>query len=49
MTHVGSHYTITNVGNGMTIDVKNCGTANGTAVRQWQQLDNACQQWDIAP
>ena len=25
------------------------GTADGTMVRQRAQLDNTCQQWDIAP
>ncbi len=46
---VGSHYTISNVANGMVLDAENCGTANGTTVRQWAQLDNTCQQWDIKP
>ena len=45
----GVTVTVTNVNTGMTLDVANCGTANGTAVRQWQQLDNTCQQWNIAP
>ena len=42
-------YTISNVANGMVLDAENCGTADGTIVREWAQLDNACQQWDIAP
>jgi hypothetical protein len=42
---VGSHYMISNVGNGMVLDVRNCGIADGTTVRQWAQLDNTCQQW----
>jgi len=29
--------------------LKNCGTANGTIVRPWQELDNTCRQWKIAP
>jgi hypothetical protein len=37
------------VANGMTLDAEDCGTANGTVVRQWAQLDNACQQWDLQP
>ena len=49
MTAVGSHYTISNVGNGMVLDAEDCEVANGTVVRQWAQLDNLCQQWDIAP
>ena len=49
MTAVGSHYTISNVGNGMVLDAEDCEVANGTVVRQWAQLDNVCQQWDIAP
>jgi hypothetical protein len=43
----GPHYTISNVGNGMVLDAEDCETANGTVVRQWAQLDNACQQYDI--
>lgn len=49
MTAYGGNYSITNVGNGMELDAENCGTANGTVVRQWQELDNTCQQWKIAP
>jgi hypothetical protein len=49
VTAVGSHYTISNVGNGMVLDAEDCETANGTIVRQWAQLDNTCQQWDIKP
>jgi len=48
VTPVGSHYTISNVANGMVLDAENCETANGTVVRQWAQLDNTCQQWDIS-
>ena len=49
VTAVGSHYTISNVGNGMVLDAEDCETADGTVVRQWAQLDNTCQQWDIKP
>ena len=49
VTAVGSHYTISNVGNGMVLDAVDCETADGTVVRQWAQLDNTCQQWDIKP
>jgi hypothetical protein len=31
----------------MVMDAEDCGTADGTVVRQWAQLDNLCQQWDI--
>jgi hypothetical protein len=49
VTPAGSHYTISNVANGMVLDAEDCETANGTTVRQWAQLDNTCQQWDIKP
>jgi len=49
VTSYGSYYSITNVGNGMELDAKNCGTANGTVAHPWQELDNTCQQWNIAP
>nr|WP_141308271.1 RICIN domain-containing protein [Streptomyces spinoverrucosus] len=26
-----------------------CGTANGTDVRQWTWLNNSCQQWRLVP
>ena len=32
VTAVGSHYTISNVGNGMVLDAEDCETANGTVV-----------------
>jgi hypothetical protein len=32
----------------MVLDALDCETANGTVVRQWAQLDNTCQQWDLA-
>ena len=34
---------------GMVLDAEDCEVANGTVVRQRAQLDNVCQQWDIAP
>jgi len=49
VTPAGSHDTISNVANGMVLDAEDCETANGTTVRQWAQLDNTCQQWDIKP
>jgi hypothetical protein len=33
---------------GMVLDALDCETANGTVVRQWAQLDNTCQQRDLA-
>ena len=33
----------------MVLDAEDCETANGTVVRQWAQLDNVCQQWNITP
>jgi Ricin-type beta-trefoil lectin domain-like len=38
-----------NVASGMVLDAEDCETANGTIVRQWAQLDNTCQQWNITP
>lgn len=34
---------------GKALDAANCGTANGTTVRQWAWLANACQQWTVNP
>jgi hypothetical protein len=45
----GTAYAITNVNSGTDVAPAGCGTANGTTVRQWAQLDNTCQQWDIKP
>lgn len=39
---------LVNAESGKTLDAANCGTADGTAVRQWSWLSNACQQWGIA-
>ncbi|MEP7024879.1 MAG: RICIN domain-containing protein [Actinomycetota bacterium] len=44
-----AHYVIVNRGNSLVLDATNCGTANGTVVRQWTRLGNTCQQWGIAP
>ncbi|AEV85620.1 alpha-N-arabinofuranosidase [Actinoplanes sp. SE50] len=41
----GSSYRLTNVTSGKVLDATNCGTANGTPVRQWTSLGNTCQQW----
>jgi hypothetical protein len=43
----GTEYTVTNVNSGKVLDDVDCETANGTVVRQWAQLDNTCQEWDI--
>jgi Ricin-type beta-trefoil lectin domain-like len=44
---VGRRYSIANRGSGGVFDVVNCGTANGTAVRQWAALGNPCQPWSF--
>jgi GH43 family beta-xylosidase len=41
----GTRYRLTNQASGKVLDAVNCGTANGTAIDQWQSLGNACQQW----
>jgi pectate lyase len=41
----GTFYRITPRHSGKAIDVENCGTANGTNVRQWSWLNNNCQKW----
>ena len=43
----GTAYRLTNVNSGKVLDDVDCETANGTVVRQWAQLDNTCQEWDI--
>jgi Alpha-L-arabinofuranosidase B, catalytic/Ricin-type beta-trefoil lectin domain-like len=43
----GTEYRITDVNCGKVLDDVDCETANGTVVRQWAQLDNTCQEWDI--
>ncbi|XVU27687.1 family 43 glycosylhydrolase [Actinoplanes sp. CA-054009] len=41
----GTRYRLLNQSSGKVLDAANCGTANGTAIRQWASLGNACQQW----
>lgn len=41
----GATYRLTNLRSGKVLDAVNCGTANGTAIDQWQALGNTCQQW----
>ncbi|MEU4236770.1 arabinofuranosidase catalytic domain-containing protein [Actinoplanes sp. NPDC026619] len=41
----GSTYRLTNLQSGKLLDAVNCGTADGTAIDQWQNLSNSCQQW----
>ncbi|MFF5082821.1 family 43 glycosylhydrolase [Actinoplanes sp. NPDC000266] len=41
----GTRYRLVNQNSGKVLDAANCGTANGTAIRQWSSLGNACQQW----
>ncbi|MDI6099296.1 family 43 glycosylhydrolase [Actinoplanes sp. NEAU-A12] len=41
----GIRYRLTNQNSGKVLDAANCGTANGTGVRQWSSMGNACQQW----
>ncbi|MDX3452087.1 RICIN domain-containing protein [Streptomyces sp. ME02-8801-2C] len=38
-----------NVNSGKALNAANCGTADGTGINQWAQLDNTCQQWQFAP
>ena len=45
----GTPDTLTNVNSGKLVTPAGCGTADGTIIRQWAQLDNTCQQWDISP
>ncbi|MFC8191598.1 RICIN domain-containing protein [Cellulomonas sp. NPDC057328] len=42
-------YRLVNRATGKVLDVADCGTADGTDVRQWAWLNTACQQWRIAP
>ena len=41
----GTSYRIINQNSGRVLDAVNCGTANGTAIDQWDSLGNSCQQW----
>ena len=36
---------LVNVGSAKVLDVANCATTDGAAVRQWSWLDNACQRF----
>lgn len=36
---------VVNVGSGKVLDVADCGTADGAAVRQWSWLNNTCQRF----
>lgn len=38
---------LVNATSGKALDAANCGTANGTSLRQWSWLANACQQWSV--
>ncbi|BEL09358.1 family 43 glycosylhydrolase [Actinoplanes sichuanensis] len=41
----GTRYRLVNQASGKVLDAKDCAVANGTAIRQWSSLGNACQQW----
>ncbi|MCY1145643.1 family 43 glycosylhydrolase [Actinoplanes sp. Pm04-4] len=41
----GTRYRVVNQNSNKVLDAANCGTADGTAIRQWSSLGNACQQW----
>ena len=45
----GTSYRIINQNSGRVLDAVNCGTANGTAIDQWDSLGNSCQQWSVTP
>ncbi len=40
-------YRITPVHSGKSLDVENCGVANGTNLRQWSWLNNNCQKFIV--
>jgi len=40
---------LVNANSGKVLDVANCATADGAAVRQWTWLNNNCQQWRLQP
>ncbi|MER7348229.1 RICIN domain-containing protein [Streptomyces aurantiacus] len=42
-------YTLTNVFNGMALDVADGSTANGANVQQWQHNETDAQKWTIRP
>ncbi|MEU4161107.1 family 43 glycosylhydrolase [Actinoplanes sp. NPDC026670] len=41
----GTRYRLVNQATGKVLDAADCAVANGTAIRQWSSLGNACQQW----
>ena len=43
------YYRLVNRSSNKSLDVADCGSADGTDVRQWAWLDNACQQWQVTP
>ena len=43
------YYRLVNAASNKVLDAANCATANGTAVRQWSWVANACQEWRPAP
>ncbi|MFC8669534.1 RICIN domain-containing protein [Streptomyces sp. NPDC057199] len=38
-----------NVNSGKALNTADCGTADGTGINQWAELDNTCQQWRFEP
>ncbi|SIO94470.1 RICIN domain-containing protein [Vibrio spartinae] len=44
---ISGTYRITPVHSNKALDVMNCGTENGTNVRQWRWLNNDCQRFEI--
>ncbi|MFC0528970.1 family 43 glycosylhydrolase [Phytohabitans kaempferiae] len=42
-------YRLVNRSTRKVLDLADCGTADGTDIRQWAWLDNNCQQWRLAP
>ncbi|WP_117209547.1 RICIN domain-containing protein [Allorhizocola rhizosphaerae] len=43
------YYRLVNRDSNNTLDAVNCGTADGTDVRQLAWMDNSCQQWQVTP
>jgi hypothetical protein len=48
-TATGGWVRLVNQATGKVADVADCGTADGTDVRQWSWLGNTCQQWSVRP
>jgi GH43 family beta-xylosidase len=44
----GTRYRLVNQASGKVLDATDCAVANGTGIRQWTSLGNACQQWTFA-